>query len=106
MNSSHGEQATVPGWNFGVSCLVTCVTTQQELWNPRVEKVSSVNDPIDVLFVTPESSPKTVTLGGDTATLRVLTTGGSGLDSPVLNYPIKAAAPQITATLNASPERN
>jgi hypothetical protein len=35
---------------------------QQEFWNPRVEVVTSVNDPIDILFATPETSPKTIAL--------------------------------------------
>jgi hypothetical protein len=57
---------------------------QQEFWNPRVEIVNSVNDPVDVLFVPLENSPKTITLTGTSdKTVQAIACGPSGVFSPV-----------------------
>jgi hypothetical protein len=57
---------------------------QQEFWNPRVEVVTSVNDPIDVLFAPPESSPKTITLNGTGArTVQAMSYASTSVPSAV-----------------------
>jgi hypothetical protein len=60
---------------------------QQEFWNPRVEVVSSVNDPIDVLFVPPTSpgiNSTQITLSGTgTASVQALSYNGTGVSEAV-----------------------
>ena len=79
----------------------TEVGIEHEFWNPRVEVVNSVTDPIDVLFATPESSPKTITLTGTGArTIQALrySSTASILSSGVATaiYTIKVSAPTIS----------
>ena len=79
----------------------TEVGVQQEFWNPRVEAVSAVTDPLDILFVTPESSPKTITLTGTgTKTIQALShssgTTMASSDVATALYTVKVSAPSIT----------
>ncbi len=69
---------------------------QQEFWNPRVEVVNSVNDPIDVLFATPESSPKTIalnTVGAKTIQTLSYITGSTSSGVISSQYQIDPANP-------------
>ncbi len=79
----------------------TDTSVQHQFWNPRLEQVDDPLAPVDVLFVSPVTSPQNLNLADNSqSTVRARSVGASGIPSAVAtaSYVFKAATPTATVT--------